>query len=459
MHKFAHNSRNYTTTTTPHHITTMNLIISSSSSRHSSCTLLALLMALCALVTASSAAPMGKSAVQHPARNKYAGLMYSMGAFKRKLQEQGLINSIDDEPYDSLETADYAHFNEFEMLQLIPVIISELQQRHIEEDDQRMLRAIFGSLWDLIVEEAQRRQRKRAARSHGAHRHHQHTTTTTIDPVLKSILRAQRDHDQLNVNSNALLASGAVDEHGMAAKLAKLWNEQNNYNVEPSQRILKLAAVLIHEQVQRKQTRAQRRAMRRTAAAATLMALTESELTQQQQQQQLELSSGESLSLEEEALLEPKWRLRNMRHKRATAAAASVAVVDESPEPIEGNDEDYAYGDEENVAADVAAAAATESDGEMFEDGEEADIDPTLLALRGDDEQLLRHMHGSAALRDETNSGSVSELFALAAEHRRRQRQNRNYLRHTVGGGDDDRKDGDQRRQRPSRPATPGGGV
>lgn len=342
--------------------------------------------------------------------------MHGIGAYRRKLQEQGLINSIDDQIYDSAELPDYARFNELEMLQLIPVIIGELQQRRIDDSEQTVLRTVFGSLWELMVEEADRRQRKRAARSMAVDsgsredlneaqpQRHQ----STIDPVLKSILRAQRDHELMqeppyirHTGLAATAVSGA-DEHGMAAKLAKLWNEQNG-NVEPSQRILKLAAVLIHEQVQRKQSRAQRKASRRQAAAAA------------------------ATSSEEELL-----RVRPVRHRRAAAAVVAGAEETDSNE-IEGNDEDYSYGDEEQSPAATVDADVLD----MFEDdngqrgytAESDDLDPALLALRGDDEQLLRQMYGTAAPNDSRYGGSVKELFTLAAEHRLRKQQNRDYLR------------------------------
>lgn len=381
---------------------------------------------------------------------KFSGLLHGIGAYKRKLQEQGLINSIDDQLYDSSNivssavsdedaSVDYsAGFNELEMLQLIPVIIGELQFRRISSSDQAMLHSIFGSLWPLMVEEAdRRRERRRAARSmtvadsttsnptlqlHHQHIHQQQQHWPPIDPVLKSILRAQRDHDyaelsreQAYVRSQNSIVSGAAgaDEHSMAAKLAKLWTEQNG-NVEPSQRILKLAAILIHEQMVRRQKRAQRKSLRRhanavaarEAAAAAAIAEAASVLRVQR--------AGDAAA---------------MRRKRAAAD-----IIDDTD-----NDADYSYDDLSDDSVDDEGAAmyedvaekgrtiisanaviegdAEDDDADDDSDANSADLDPTLVALRSDDRQLLRHMYG-VTVPQKRFGGSVTELFNLAARHR-----------------------------------------
>lgn len=356
------------------------------------------------------------------ANRKYGDLLHGIGAYKRKLQEQGLINSIDDQIYDAepAPADQYQHFNELEMLQLIPVIIGELQARRIDDADQQMLHSVFGSLWQLMVDEAERRQRRRAARSmDGSSSREDERQQPPIDPVLKSILRAQRDHEVMQEQAyirNSLVrgSSGSIDEHGMSAKLAKLWNEQNG-NVEPSQRILKLAAVLIHEQMMRRQSREQRKSLRRHANAVAARAAAAAAAA----------SSSEETDDEEETAAVLRVRMASgARHKRA------LDVMD-----VQGNDADYNYvddsetmpdGDVMDMFEDVAEHGDSENGG--MSDGDDAKLDPTLLALRSDDEQLLRQMHGSAAQHDRYD-GSVTELFNLAARHRMRKQRNREYLR------------------------------
>lgn len=347
------------------------------------------------------------------------------------------------------------------MLQLIPIIIGELQFRRIASSDEVMLRNVFGSLWPMMVEEAdRRRERRRAARSmtntdstaahptapvHPHRHHHQQQPQQRwppIDPVLKSILRAQRDHDyaelsreQAFARSQNNLLSGAVgaNEHSMAAKLAKLWTEQNG-NVEPSQRILKLAAVLIHEQMVRRQKRAQRKSLRRRAnavaaardAAAAVRAAP--------------ATPSATPAVENTSVFQVRRTgAAAVRSKRSTATATATAggalVMDSND--VEIFDEDYSYDemlpdDEALMFEDVGenyrqiVNADVDADQDVA-DEESAALDPTLVALRSDDVQLLRQMYGVAEPQDRS-AGSVTELFKLADRHRELKRRNERNL-------------------------------
>lgn len=47
-------------------------------------------------------------------------------------------------------------FNDVEVLQLIPVIVDQLKQGSVTEQEEDVLKSIFGDLWSVIVDEANR---------------------------------------------------------------------------------------------------------------------------------------------------------------------------------------------------------------------------------------------------------------------------------------------------------------
>lgn len=172
--------------------------------------------------------------------------MHDFGAFKRKLQHSGLINSIDDDDSGSSDgidaTADgrphrqssspHARLNEMDMLQLIPVLIDELQAGHIDAGEQRMLHSLFGTLWELMQDEVDARRQASAG-----------------DPVLGDLLRALQ---RLEANGGRLPAVGGRNGSGAVVKkdgrFVNLWNrgDGGGADEEPAQRMLKLVAILIH---------------------------------------------------------------------------------------------------------------------------------------------------------------------------------------------------------------------
>lgn len=160
--------------------------------------------------------------------------------FQRKLQEQGRINSIDQQVYefDNPESSERTQpdgqhrLNELEALLLMPVLIDELQNERISTSEQSMLRTMYGPLWQLMVDEVAVRN---ADKSNG----------DDSDPVLVSLLSAlRRLEDDNGEFRGASHAEGAIED----VRFRNLWNgsSANVAEDEPAQRLLKLVAILIH---------------------------------------------------------------------------------------------------------------------------------------------------------------------------------------------------------------------
>lgn len=378
-------------------------------------------------------------------QHKFDKLLHSIGAYKRKLQEQGLINSIDEQMYGSASDDDerdsndvdslsaMPSFSEMEMLELMPVIIGELRSHRIEPSERSMLHRVYGNLWPLMEAEAERRNRRRTATASDKRR-------PAADPVLKELLRAQRDRDWVqpehvfrraaasaagnaNAHSSAALDGVAVDEQTMAAKLARLWTDQNG-NVEPSQRILKLAAIMIHEHMMRREHhRAQRRSLRRRTNAAVAAAREAAKI--------VKADRSEAAVLRVRVASRSKRAAIDIAEQTAGNTLDTATGANDRAKANEvGDDADYEYWDAEDESAAGGAASSSSSSHvkDMYDDavernagGSDSDsLDPTLLALRGgNDEELLRQLYGPAPTNS-GNSGAVSELFHLAEQHRQR---------------------------------------
>lgn len=160
--------------------------------------------------------------------------------FQRKLQQRGLINSVDDNDCDYGARAHHPNgrrpqqlprpqqcIRELEMLQLIPLLIDELQADRIEAGERRMLRTLYGTLFELMEDEVVARSRH-----------------TDGDPVLADLLRALR---RLEADGGRLVQRNGEKKD---ERFVNLWNRSDaahgGVDEEPAQRILKLVAILIH---------------------------------------------------------------------------------------------------------------------------------------------------------------------------------------------------------------------
>lgn len=179
--------------------------------------------------------------------NNNAKLLHDFGVYKQKLQENGVINSIDQQVYaegdtDTATTDSNHRTYELSMLQLMPTLIEELRHGRIEAADQSMLHALFGKLWDAMVDEAE-------ASAATGNDDGNDDAADGGDLVLAGILRAVQELEA-NGRLQAVIESSVVPVTDV--RFANLWHRSAADAEEPSQRILKLAAVLMQAHVEAK---------------------------------------------------------------------------------------------------------------------------------------------------------------------------------------------------------------
>lgn len=134
-------------------------------------------------------------------------------------------------------------FNELEILRMIPAVIKRLKKHKLSESDQNLLRSTFGDLWQLIEEEANR------------------LPNIDINPLLKPLLYAQRKHRnkrksfhhigndiEFNTIDQIFRSKPFAARNAVPRGLAKL---RMRTNLSPAQRLLKVAAILIHDSLVR----------------------------------------------------------------------------------------------------------------------------------------------------------------------------------------------------------------
>lgn len=212
------------------------------------CIVLAL-CAICAQLSAVHSRPLRHQQPERQRRSKHNALAHSFRAFKRRLLADGLLNSIDQQTPPLYADRKQPHrkrkgtINELDMLQLMPVVIDALQLGRIDKSEQRMLRAVFGGLWDLMRDEA-------VARSTGRSSGGAEQQRGARDAVLGDILRALR-YSETNgrVQYLSTIAERGASESISKAKRIKASRKRQGLGGDGDnmpQRILKLAAVLIH---------------------------------------------------------------------------------------------------------------------------------------------------------------------------------------------------------------------
>ncbi|XP_062559180.1 uncharacterized protein LOC134223978 [Armigeres subalbatus] len=115
------------------------------------CSKFVLVFALCALVDYSLA-----SVIREKVHKKedYSAYFKTLTAYRNRLQLEGLYpkSKIGNHPINA------QHFDELEVLQLIPVTIKQLRQHELSIQELLALQKVFGSFWDLIEEDAHRKR-------------------------------------------------------------------------------------------------------------------------------------------------------------------------------------------------------------------------------------------------------------------------------------------------------------
>lgn len=342
-------------------------------------------------------------------------------------------------------------FNELDVLQLIPVIIKKLNERSINEPDQKILKTIYGVLWQLIAEEAER------------------ADTEAMNPVLKELLNAQqiqlekrqnrqygndveRNTVQRIVRGDDKIKPRAPVPAAAAIRLMKL---KMRKDISPAQRLLKFSALLIHESVVRKQ---------------------QQQKEQQQQQRQQQLKSPRKLRIHK----------KQLSHSMTTTSPSTTNKSDRSDDDDDTvvldinlnrvnkparryrrhTQENNEYNDTNEIEMNLLRSMIGPED-----DGEDNEYDSNAISAENDlptktlddkaksvyttakstnqeymdyafdvsdtdtsaeEEQLLRAYYAPRTLSssfDDYEYGSFSELMQLAAKHHQRAQRDNNYLK------------------------------
>lgn len=291
------------------------------------------------------------------------------------------------------------NFNELKMVQLIPVIIRQLQRGRVPVPIQATLRKVFGNLWKLIVDEALRRRQKTAAKDMKT------LFTTPMNPILRSIIRAQREYRPVtnDIHHNTVAQLQRNTNAAIAFKLSGQYKQPS----ERSQRILKVAAMLIQQNLQQGDAGQQH-----IASTADMHGVQEAE------------PFGAVLHL---AFPENVDGAKT-RHKRVKRKVLNdLADINEDQrtalQALIGDDEEN-YNDMENgngyvVSGDDAVSRQSNAD--------YADYAFDVTAVGDDGDEMLRQMYGATDFND--YDGSISELFNLAASHSLRKQRNSDYLK------------------------------
>lgn len=263
-----------------------------------------------------------------------------------------------------------------------------------------MLRHVFGSLFQLIVEETHRRPNEQ------------------MNPVLKSLYSAQKyrshryDNDiHKNTMDTIMQKYDINDNDKLAMKLAMRINRK----LSPSQRILTAAALLIHENSVKSKSMDDNRNV--------------DENLHKKRVNSVENSENALLSLE---LLKDNNSNESKRQKRS----AIVDIVNDDDEQmkrlqnlIDNDEKEYS---DEFYDQLIESTNSNNNNGGDYGDSTYQDYAFDVTATQNDDDdELLRNMYGNrkSSSNDYDEYGTISELLQLAAKHSLRKQRNSDYLK------------------------------
>lgn len=291
------------------------------------------------------------------------------------------------------------------MVQLIPVIIRQLHRGRIPARVQATLCKVFGNLWKLIVDEALRRRQKNAAKDMKT------AFTTPMNPVLRSIIRAQRAYRPV-MNDIYHNTVAQLQRNANAAIALKL-NGQYKQPSELSQRILKVAALLIQQSLQQGNA-----------------GEPEKSSTDDLEEFQAAEPFGAVLHLAFPRNIDGA-KARHKRVKRNVLYDLGDFNEDQRTalEALFSNDDDDENYDEDDVQIEngfVVSGGDSDAISEQT-NADYADYAFDVTAVGDDGDEMLRQMYGTPDYND--YDGSISELFNLAASHNIRKQRNSDYLK------------------------------
>lgn len=285
-----------------------------------------------------------------------------------------------------------------------------MKLNRITKHEYQLLRHVFGSLFQLIVEETHRRPNEQ------------------MNPVLKSLFSAQKyrshrfDNDiHRNTMDTIMQKYDINDNDKLAMKLAMRINRK----LSPSQRILTAAALLIHEN-----------SMKNSKSLTLATGSSDGEeMRKVQNVIRPENSEKALLSLELLKVNESKRQKRN----------AIVDIVDDGDDSeqmkrlqnlIDNDDKEYSdeFYDQLIETQNSNNQNNNDNDGGNSDYGDSTYQDYAFditATQNNDDDDLLRKMYGKSSNNDYDEYGTISELLQLAAKHSLRKQRNSDYLKLT----------------------------
>lgn len=346
---------------------------------------------------------------------------------------------------------------ELMVLRMMPDIIRKLKAHQIKADQIVGFRKMFGDLWYLMVDESKR------------------APTEEMNPILSILLRAQQTSSNVE-DSNAINNEVQLDSVKKISRRHRL-NDGNRLplrlvklrdDMTFPQRVLKVAAILIHESLSQKINDDTHSAPKRLGSLRK---------TRRHQyrihKKQLIQQSGQDSAALRSKFIQPEAIMNAMRHKRSLKYADSTDNDDVAMNLLrsmikptnakENKDDDDKDGDDYNYDDDADAKKTESKDKESGKKGDKHDeptdqkkqtqqlkreqqtkqanfmktedykdyaFDTTDTDRFDEDEDLLRSFYGQKrnSAYDDYEYGSFSDLMQLAAKHTLRAQREDKYL-------------------------------
>lgn len=369
-------------------------------------------------------------------------------SFLRKLQLENKRN--ENHLIDSKSKSN--GFNELEILQMIPMIIKKLKNNKLNEREQSLLRTTFGDLWQLIDADAKR------------------SSTDKMNPILKALLRSDEmqmsktETEKLNNDIFHNTVEKVVRKHHFKANdriPARLIKLRMKENMAPAQRLLKVAAILIHESMTKKsnsknnqvrsKSSSQKNKRRRNRIQKKQLASNENK---KRINNDSDLPANAVLNLNFHTTDKVVTSSSTMRTKRSLKYFDSgeneeveLNMLKSLIEPnvdTEFEDDDYNYDDKETsndyyfqpkdqlkqtnqLKREQQAEQLTFINNDDYKDYA---FDTTDTDHFNEDEDLLRRYYGQTrrSAYDDYEYGSASDLMQLATKHTLRSERDNEYL-------------------------------
>lgn len=347
--------------------------------------------------------------------------------------------------------------NELLALQMMPAIIRKLKAHKLSAFETAVLRNRFGDLWHLIVDESKR------------------SPADEMNPILSTLLRAQQTSSN-GENSNAINNDVKYDfvkkigqrqrltmSNRLSMRLAKL---RMTNDLTPAQRLLKVAAILIHESLSKKINEVAPSTHKRHGTSRNVR-----HRHNRVHKKQLHQLSGQDLSALKMKFNQPEAILNDMRQKRslkysensdndevAMKLLAKMIEPNEAKEDIDDKidgDDDYTYDDvtEKSASKDKQKKKddknrhkptdqkkqtqqlkheqqTKQANFIKTDDYKDYAFDTTDTDRFDEDEDLLRNFYGPKrrSAYDDYDYSSFSDLMHLAAKHTLRAQREDKYL-------------------------------